>query len=215
MYFQAYPIVFQGIYRQSAGVSGLMFLPVAAGALLALPIFIYYDRYLLHAKAANKAWTKSEESRRLPLACLGGPLYVLALFWLGWSARPSVHWSIPCLAGVSFGMAFELVFMALLNYLTDAYEIFAASAMAAASCCRSIFGAVLPLATGKMYERLGVAWAGSLLGFLSLLMCGVPFGFLYWGEGIRARSKFCIYLKEKKEEEMQKLRDEREKRAEV
>jgi len=61
-------------------------------------------------------------------------LYVLALFWLGWSARENVHWIVPCLAGVSIGMAFELVFMALLNYLTDAYEVFVASAMAAASC---------------------------------------------------------------------------------
>jgi hypothetical protein len=114
------------------------------------------------------------------------------------------------LAGISFGIAFELVFMALLNYLTDAYEVFAASAMVAASCCRSIFGAVLPLATTPMYDSLGVAWASSLLGFLSLAMCAVPFMFLRMGEEIRARSRFCVYLKEKKEKEMR----EREERME-
>lgn len=108
-------------------------------------------------------------------------------------------------------MAFELVFMALLNYLTDAYEIFAASAMAAASCCRSVFGAVLPLATTPMYQSLGVAWASSLLGFLSFAMCAVPFVFLRWGEEISARSRFCVYLKERKERELMEVRGEREK----
>jgi hypothetical protein len=209
MYFQAYPIVFQGIYHMTPGISGLMFLPVGLGALLALPLFIWYDSYLRRAKERNEPWTRKEEARRLPLACVGGPLYVLALFWLGWSARADVHWIVPCLAGISFGVAFELVFMALLNYLTDAYEIFAASAMAAASCCRSIFGAVLPLATTPMYESLGVAWASSLLGFLSLAMCAVPFVFLRWGIEIRARSRFCVHLKERKEKKMREKREQR------
>jgi len=68
MYFQAYPLVFQGIYHMNLGTSGLMFLPVGLGALLALPLFIWYDSYLRRAKAARKPWTAKEESRRLPLA---------------------------------------------------------------------------------------------------------------------------------------------------
>ena len=102
------------------------------------------------------------------------------------------------LAGLPFGVGFVLIFMALLNYLTDAYEIYAASAMAAASCSRSIFGAVLPLAAKPMYEKLGVAWASSLLGFLSLGMSIVPFVFIKYGDRIRANSKFCQDLMERK-----------------
>jgi hypothetical protein len=59
-----------------------------------------------------------------------------------------------------------------------------------------------------MYERLGIAWASSLLGFLSLLMCVIPFVFVKYGEVIRGRSRFCIYLKEKKEAEMAKQQAE-------
>lgn len=69
------------------------------------------------------------------------------------------------LAGIPFGMGFVLLFMALINYLADAYEIFAASALAAASCFRSLVGAVLPFATRTMYRNLGLAWATSLLAF--------------------------------------------------
>ncbi|KAI9051392.1 hypothetical protein LZ554_004439 [Drepanopeziza brunnea f. sp. 'monogermtubi'] len=201
MYFEAYQIVFRGIYGQSLGVSGLMFLPIGVGALLAVGIFLWWDSYLRRAQVLNKPWTFKEESRRLPLACIGGPLYVTSLFWLGWTSRPEIPFYVPMLAGIPFGIGYVLIFMALLNYLTDAYEIFAASAMAAASCARSLASTVLPFATAPMYARLGIGWASSLLGFLSLGMCVVPFIFLWKGDRIRARSRFCIYLKEKKEKE--------------
>jgi len=84
--------------------------------------------------------------------------------------------------------------MALINYLADAYQIYAASALAASSCCRSIFGAVLPLAAKPMFDRLGVCWACSLLGFISLGMTIIPFAFIKYGDRIRARSKFCQEL---------------------
>lgn len=212
IYFEAYPIVFEGIYKQSPGVSGLMFLPISAGALAAIGIFLYYDSTLRKAQANNKSWTQKEESRRLPLACLGSPLYVISLLWLGWTSRTSIPFWVPMLAGIPFGMGYVLIFMALLNYLTDAYEIFAASAMAAASCSRSLAGSVLPFASRPLYQKLGVAWATSLLGFLSLGMCVIPFVFLWKGDMIRESSTFCTFLKEKKERELEELGTEREQR---
>lgn len=100
-------------------------------------------------------------------------------------------------AGLPFGVGFVLVFVALINYLADAYGIFAASAMAATSCSRSIFGAVLPFAGLPMYNKLGIAWASSLLGFLSLAMTVVPFIFIGYGDRIRGGSPFCQELKER------------------
>jgi len=205
LFFQAYPIIFQGVYLKSDGVCGLMFLPIAFGGIVATGFFLYYDHILYRAQQLHKPWTAKEESRRLPLACVGGPLVVIALFWLGWSARPEVPFWVPMLAGIPFGIGFILVFMAMINYLTDAYEIFAASAMAASGCCRSIVGAVLPFATTKMYGNLGVAWATSLLAFISLLLCGVPFIFLWKGNRIRDGSKFCRYLREKKASDLSEL----------
>jgi hypothetical protein len=93
--------------------------------------------------------------------------------------------------------------------LTDAYEIFAASAMAASSCARSIAGAVLPFAATPMYHKLGVSWASSLLAFLSLGMCVIPFLFLWKGDRIREGSKFCTYLREKKAKELADLERDR------
>jgi hypothetical protein len=51
-----------------------------------------------------------------------------------------------------------------------------------------------------MYERLGIAWACSLLGFISILLGVIPFMFLRYGVTIRQNSKFCRELAAKKEE---------------
>ncbi|KAI8672220.1 MFS domain-containing protein [Fusarium sp. Ph1] len=213
MSFQAFPIIFQDVYGLSPGVTGLAYLPIFGGAAVTLPIFWAWDNALARATARNAPWVQREEYRRLPLACLGGPLFVISLFWLGWSAREGVSFIAPMLAGIPFGMGFMLIFMAMLNYLTDAYEIFAASANAAASTCRSLFAVVLPLATTPMFRRLEIPGACSLLGGLSALMCIIPFVFIWKGPSIRARSRFCIALRERKEE-MQRKEDEARARLE-
>ena len=201
--FQAYPIVFEGIYGFNPGEEGLTFMAVGVGSVIAAGIYIWWDYFLDRTKKKPNppAWSQKEEFNRLPLACFGGPLFCISLFWLGWTARPDIPWIVPVLAGLPFGIGFLLIFMALINYVVDAYEIFAASAMGATSASRSIFGVVLPFAAKPMYTRLEVSWACTLLGILSVLMTLIPFVFIKYGGKIRANSKFCQELKQKKEEE--------------
>ena len=150
---------------------------------------LYWDGMYQRACARLAPWTEQEEYRRLPLACIGGPLYVVSLLWLGWTSRPTIHPAVPMFAGVPFGAGFFLIFVALLNYLADAYTSQAASALAAAGCARSVFGALLPLCAPTLYGRLGVPWASTLLAALSLLMSVVPFAFLRWGPRLRERGR--------------------------
>ncbi|KAA8621133.1 AraJ Arabinose efflux permease [Pyrenophora tritici-repentis] len=150
IFLQSYPIIFQGIYHFNAGETGLTFLPIGVGAVISAGIYLSWDWYLARAQRLKRPWSQDEEMRRLPLACIAGPFFVISAFWLGWTAREGIHWIVPTLAGILFGMGYLCLFMALLNYLVDAYEIFAASAMAAASLSRSSFGAVLPFATKPM-----------------------------------------------------------------
>ncbi|EED21234.1 bicyclomycin resistance protein, putative [Talaromyces stipitatus ATCC 10500] len=201
LYFQAYPLIFEGIYGMSTGIAGLIYLPIALGCFLACGIFIWYDGFLARAKARGTSWAQNEDYRRLPLACVGGPLYVISLFWLGWTASPNVHWAVPMCSGIIFGLAYELIFMAMLNYLSDAYQVFAASAQSASSCCRSILGAVLPLAAKPMFSAVGIDWGCSIIGFASLGVSVIPFGFIYFGERIRNGSKLMQHLKALREEE--------------
>ncbi|KAJ5604111.1 major facilitator superfamily domain-containing protein, partial [Penicillium hordei] len=190
LFFEAYPIIFKGIYGFSTGQCGLAFIPIGIGALLSFIVYLAYDSFYQRAQSQAKTWVSIEEYRRLPLACLGGPLYTISLFWLAWSAQPSIHWIVPMLSGIPFGIGFLLIFMALINYLADAYGTYAASALGAASCMRSVSGALLPLATSPMYARLGIHWATSLLGFASLVMILIPFAFITFGDYLRRNSAF-------------------------
>ncbi|KAK3955878.1 major facilitator superfamily domain-containing protein [Pseudoneurospora amorphoporcata] len=215
MTFEAYPFIFINLYNLSPGQCGLTYLAIGVGCLIALPIFMTWDSILTRARGRNAPWTRQEEYRRLPLACLGGPMFVVSLFWLGFTSREEIPFWVPMLAGIPFGMGFMCVFQALLNYLTDAYEIFAASANAAASCSRSLLATLLPLATAPMFHRLGISGACSLLGGMSLIMTMMPFIFLWQGEKIRRNSKFCLVLRERREEMERKIEEQRRRRTGV
>lgn len=191
LFFQAYPIVFQGLYGMTPGVAGLAFLPILPGSILAFVLFCLYSSYHTKALKNGLAWAKVEEYRRLPLACIAAPAIPIALFWLGWSSRSSIHPVMPMMSGVFFGFGYLLIFIALLNYLTDAYKQYSASASAAASTLRSIFAVCLPLATTPMYTKLGINWASSLLGFFAIAMAIIPFVFIKYGSWIRGNSKFA------------------------
>ncbi|OGE49115.1 hypothetical protein PENARI_c023G08123 [Penicillium arizonense] len=210
LYFQAYPIIFQSktpisgknigldqslnfladLYGLSPGVAGLAFLPISVGALVAFSLFLLYGSYHSKAVKENKAWAMLEEYRRLPLAALGAPLLPIALFWLGWSSKLSIHPVVPMMSGLFFGIGYILIFMAMINYLTDAYKQYSASAQAAASTLRSCLAVCLPLATNPMYGELGINWASSLLAFIAILLAVIPFVFIKYGQWIRSRSPF-------------------------
>ncbi len=71
-------------------------------------------------------------------------------------------------------------------YLVDAFgSEAAASALAANTLLRSLFGTFLPLAGPKMYQSLGLGWGNSLLGFLALAFVPIPILFYRYGERVR------------------------------
>lgn len=77
-----------------------MFIPTGIGAVLAVVIFLAWDA--LRAVRRHEPWASREEYRRLPLACLGGPLFALSEFWLGGPGAvgdPAGRWHRPDLPG--------------------------------------------------------------------------------------------------------------------
>jgi len=73
-------------------------------------------------------------------------------------------------------------------YLVDAFgSEAAASALAANTVLRSLFGAFIPLAGPPLYTRLGLGWGNSLLAFIGLAFVPLPFLFYKYGERLRAR----------------------------
>lgn len=76
-------------------------------------------------------------------------------------------------------------------YFIDTYEaLLSASALAANGLLRYVVGATVPLSTLTMYEKLGVGWATSLLGFVAAAMFPISWLAYYWGHELRIRSRY-------------------------
>jgi MFS transporter, DHA1 family, multidrug resistance protein len=189
MLFTIYPIIFQQKRGWNSGVGELPLIGTVVGAVLGGSVV-----FAVSARD-RKRLQQGYESRaedRLPIAMLGGVLFPVTMFWLAWSGEyNSVHWVVPTLAGVFLATSILLVFVAFLNYLTDTYLMYAASAIAANTVCRSAAGAAAPLFTQYMFDALGVGGGGSLIGGVAVLLAPIPFIFYRYGEPIRKRSKFA------------------------
>jgi len=68
---------------------------------------------------------------------------------------------------------------------------FAASAIAANTFLRSLFGAAFPLFATYMFNGMGINWASTLLGCVAAALVPVPVWFYLRGARIRERSKFA------------------------
>ncbi|KAL8865616.1 MAG: hypothetical protein Q9174_006793, partial [Haloplaca sp. 1 TL-2023] len=187
IWFESFPVVFTGIYGFSLGTTGLAFVGILIGAFVVVPPFFYYLYRYVEPLFNDNGELKPE--LRLPPAMVGGFFIPICLFWFGWSARPDIHWIMPIIGSSFFAVGTFLLFNSVLNYLGDAYPDYAASVLAGNDFMRSSFGAAFPLFATGMYHNLGVGWASSLLGFLSVVFIPIPFVLYKYGEGLRKRSK--------------------------
>lgn len=65
-------------------------------------------------------------------------------------------------------------------------------ALAANGILRYVLGSAFPLFTIQMYNGIGVGWAGSVFGFVAVLMMPLPWVFFKYGKALRARSSYDI-----------------------
>jgi MFS transporter, DHA1 family, multidrug resistance protein len=189
MLFSIYPIVFQQKRGWNAGVGELPLAGTVVGAVIGGMIVLTFTR---HEHKRQAKGHKFEAEDRLPLAMLGGLLFPVTMFWFAWTAEyNSIHWIVPTIAGTLLSTSIMLVFVAYLNYLTDTYLMYTASAMAANTITRSACGAAAPLFTNYMFNALGVGGGGSLIGGVAVLLAPIPFVFYKYGRAIRIKSRFA------------------------
>jgi hypothetical protein len=190
MLFGAFPIVYQQVRGWSEGIGGCAFLGVLVGMLLAVAYMIPENtRYNKKAKMSEGG--RAPPEARLPPSMIGSIAIPIGMFWFAWTNYPSIHWIVSIMAGAPFGFGMVLVFLSIMNYLVDAYTIYAASVLAANSVLRSIFGAAFPLFTTQMYKNLGIHWASSIPAFLALACVPFPFLFYHFGSRIRKKCKYA------------------------
>ncbi|CAN9468782.1 MFS general substrate transporter [Alternaria alternata] len=190
LFLTAYALVFQGVYGWSAGIGGLAYFGMVAGEVIAFIIIVCDNpRYVRKLEANNNI---PVPEWRLPISMVGGVLFAGGLFWFGWTGYTGqIHWIVPVLSGLLTGFGIFSIFLSLLNYIVDAYLMFAASAIAANTFMRSIFGGVFPLFATFMFNGMGIQWASTLLGCVAAVLVPMPVVFYLYGKKIRGRSTFA------------------------
>jgi DHA1 family multidrug resistance protein-like MFS transporter len=160
------------------------------GELIAFVVVVLTNpRYVAKLKANNNI---PVPEWRLPISMIGGVLFSGGLFWFGWTGYSgNVHWIVPVLSGLFTGFGIFSIFLSLLNYIVDAYLMFAASAIAANTFMRSIFGGIFPLFATQMFTGMGIQWASTLIGCVAVVLAPMPIFFYLYGKKIRAKSKFA------------------------
>lgn len=191
LFFSSVVQTFSTNYGMNTLQTGTVQLAISVGALIGLVINPLQDMIYLRTDKRNKERPgKPIPEARLYTSIPGSLLFAGGLFWYGWSSFPHVHWIVPTCGIACAGLGIYSIYMAVVNYLTDAYEKYAASALSVASLGRNSFGAFLPLAAPQLFSNLGYGWAGSLLGFIGVGLSLVPVVLVLKGPAIRRRSPF-------------------------
>ncbi|KAJ8128435.1 hypothetical protein O1611_g5198 [Lasiodiplodia mahajangana] len=163
--FTTFVFVFEGQYHFQAGPAGLAYLGLGIGFLISLIVNGLTSDYI--AKKEAKNGELKPESRLAPMI-FGVLLIPAGLIWYGWTAQYKVHWIVPIIGTSLIGMGVNSVWIPIQSYLIDAFGIYSASALAANTVVRSVFGVVLPLAGQPLYDKLGLGWGNTLLAFIAL-----------------------------------------------
>ncbi|KAK5779975.1 hypothetical protein RI543_002515 [Arxiozyma heterogenica] len=234
-FFEAYPVIYRGVYLMDIGISGLPFLGIGLGLWLGSLLYIIIDRKYLFPKApegtpdlahpvslrvtpyrghrdpvTNELLPINPES--LLLSCkIGSIALPVALFWQAWTSRRDVQWMAPIAAGVPFGFGLILIFFSVIMYFSTCYPpLVVASAMAANNMLRYVMSSVFPLFTIQMYENMKIKWASTLFALICIVLVPTPWIFERWGSQLRHKSQFGFAAMMKQAEIAEEVEEELE-----
>jgi len=195
-FFAAFPYIFGGQYGFTPSQQGLTFISIALGCVVGFLAVVYIDRQTYPPLEAKYGVGAVPPEYRLYGAMVGCALNPVSLFWFGWAADAGVYWLCPVVAAVPFAVGNIMVYSSGALYIMNSYgSLHGASALSANSLLRYAGGGAFPLFTVQMFSFLGIGWASSLLGFVSVALVPVPWVLYKYGERIRAHSQY-ITIKE-------------------
>ncbi|KAF2245531.1 MFS general substrate transporter [Trematosphaeria pertusa] len=189
-FFITVPVVLQTVYGFTPQRVGLAFIGAIGGSILAALCTIAIEQAIF--RSCNT--TMAIEKRLIP-AMYGGLMITGSLFWIGWTADPTINYLSPIFGTAIYIWGSMSVLLSLVTYLFDAYPPAGTlSALTAAACVRIATAGIIPLVIVQAFMNLGGNWALSIFGFISIPCLAVPFVLYKWGPTLRARSPYSRSL---------------------
>lgn len=194
-FFDGYDYIFRQTYNISQGLSNTIFIGIAVGVLLGGPWlpWMYKKTVRAQAEAEAKGRKQFDPEIRLWFAMVGGAVAIpVSLFWMGWTAYPSVSIWSPILASVLFGYGIIMIFISSYMYIIDSYEMYAASALTFVTLVRYCVAGGMTVVGVPFYSNVGTHWTLTILACFSLLLAPIPYVFYKYGYIIRRKSRFAV-----------------------
>lgn len=188
-WFEAFPIVFEGIYHFNLIESGVVYLSAIIGGTIGAIIYLYWvGKLVKHPNPAIEKFLKP--------AMFGSFFLPVGLFIFAWGSSTRTHWIAPCIAALIFCIGALNIFQSIFNYLGRGFYRYLASVFAGNCLMRSWSAAVFPLFITPMYKNTAikdfpVGPGGSIMAGVSVLMVVIPFVIYKYGVPLRGRSKYA------------------------
>ncbi|KAJ5257082.1 hypothetical protein N7478_013186 [Penicillium angulare] len=179
--------VFQKIYKLNPGQGGATFLSLATGIICCGPLVLVSQRLVRRdiLRARERGQCRPGPEFNLYMSIFGAPFIPIALFWMGWTARPSISMWCPIVAAGVFGFGVTCVFISSYQYVAAAFEEHPASALASLQMFRLVTAGVMAVLAQIMYDKLKVDWTMTLLGGIATVFMPVPYVLYFYGCHIR------------------------------
>lgn len=191
-----WPYVFQDTYGISQGLGNIIFISMFVGLQFAfLLIPIVYRKTTAQIKLAESRGEGQQFNPEIRLwyAMLGPAISIpVSLFWMGWTARPSVSIWSPIIAVALFGFGVMGIFICCYMYVIDSYESYSASALTLTALVRYVSAGGMTVVGIPFYKNMGVAYTLTILACISCVLVPVPYALFKWGHKLRERSKYAV-----------------------
>ncbi|KAK4920756.1 hypothetical protein LTR49_011659 [Elasticomyces elasticus] len=176
----SFPALFtsDAYYGESTQIGGLHYISLAIGYFVGAQATGRFNDWL-YARLKRRNNGVGVPEFRVPVMMVCGILLPAGFLWYGWSAEARLHWIMPDIGAGILAAATICGYYAIQTYIIDSYTKYAASAVAAISCLRSLAGYGFPLFAPAMYNALGYGWANTILAVVAVLI-GIPAPFVFW-----------------------------------
>ncbi|KAG9692822.1 MFS general substrate transporter, partial [Aureobasidium melanogenum] len=188
-FFEVFPLVYIDRYGFNVGQMGLVFLSIAVGVVIAIAAYYAYLYYIVEPEILAHGLGSPE--RRLIPALFSSFLVAIGLFIFAWTGNGHIHWIVSCIGIVINIIGVFILFQCVFVYLPMVYPACAGSLFAGNDTARSTLAAAAILFSRPMFKGLGVGGGVSLLAGLTTLCIGGIFVLFFYGEKLRAKSRFA------------------------
>ncbi|KAF1816004.1 benomyl/methotrexate resistance protein [Eremomyces bilateralis CBS 781.70] len=188
-FFESFPLVYMEIYGFNQGQTGLTFISITVGTVVALSAYWAYIYWIVEPEIRTSGLGAPE--RRLIPALFSAFLVPAGLFIFAWTASPSIHWIVSIIGVGIFCVGVTFIIQCIFMYLPLSYPQYAASLFAGNDFARSALASGTIHFSTPMYHSLGVDRGVSLLAGLTVGCIAGVYILYFYGATLRANSRFA------------------------